>query len=312
MTFSDKYKTSRLKEKVSRRVFLARKDIRRQLKSEEHKPKEILFIFGCQRSGTTLMTLIMEKDWDAKVYAEHSKLSSDDTLDRLRLNELSRVKRVIEGERYPLVVLKPLVESQNARLLLDSFKGSKALWMIRFYKDVAASNLRRFGLDNGIKNLRYIATDQQNNWRAEQLPESVRELVKSHFSEGMNPYDAAALFWYVRNTLFFQQDLEQHPSVKVCQYADLVRRPNEIIRDIYEFMKRPYPGDHIVAEVHRFSIGRGQSVELSPAIENLCDEMWDRLKSVSYTGAFRSAEKAEAIEEVSSSQNAALELLENS
>ena len=274
-------KRKKLLRKISRRALLARKQFKRTFQSPVVDKKQILFILGCQRSGTTLMTYIMEKDWDAKVYAEHSNLSSDDRLDGLRLNSLDKVKRTIAHDRYPLIVLKPLVESQNADILLDFFYGSKALWMVRHYKDVAASNLRRFGLDNGIKNLRYIMTDQNNNWRAERLPDYVRELVKSHFSETMNPYDAAALFWFVRNTIYFDLALDRNPAVRVCQYRELVKQPKGTMQAIYAMVNRPYPGDEIIEDVFKSSVGKGEHIELSPAIENHCREMWLRLTSAS-------------------------------
>lgn len=266
----------RLGKKISRRIFLARKDFQRAFQSWEASGQQILFILGAQRSGTTLMTHILEADCDAKVYPEHSKLSSGDTLDGLRLNPYPEVKGVIARDRYPLVVLKPLVESQNTDRLLHAFPGSKAVWMLRHFKDVAISNLDRFGLSNGIKNLRYIATDQVQNWRAESLSPEVVALVKTHFSEGMDPYDAAALFWYVRNTFYFDLALSAEPAVHLCRYADLVERPGKVMGDIYAFVGRPYPGDHIVKGVFKSSLKRGSHIQLSPEIESLCQGMWER------------------------------------
>ena len=276
MTKQGKNKIRSLVKKVSRQVFLARKELRQAFHTRKADGPQILFILGAQRSGTTLMTHILEADWDAKVYPEHSKLSSGDTLDNLRLNPYPDVKRVIDKDRYPLVALKPLVESQNTDRLLRAFPGSKAIWMLRHYKDVAVSNLDRFGLSNGIKNLRYIATDQDWNWRAESLPSEVRSLVKAHFSEGMDPYDAAALFWYVRNTFYFDLALGAEPSVYLCRYSDLIEQPGKVVGGIYDFVHRPYPGDHIVSHVFKSSVGRGQHIQLSPAIEQLCQGLWER------------------------------------
>jgi hypothetical protein len=262
--------------KLNRRVFLARKHLRRVLTPRERTRQHVLFILGAQRSGTTLMTRILEADWEAKVYPEHSKLSSGDTLDGLRLNPYPEVRDVIARDRYPLVVLKPLVESQNTDHLLHAFPGSRAVWMLRHYKDVAVSNLDRFGISNGIKNLRFIVSGQDQNWRAEGLPAEMVDLVKSHFSERMDPYDAAALFWYVRNTFFFDLALGAEPAVKICRYADLVERPGMVMAEIYDFADRPYPGNQIIKGVFKTSLGRGEHIRLSPEIESLCQELWDR------------------------------------
>jgi hypothetical protein len=262
--------------KLNRRFYLARKALRRLINPHKGDGHQVLFILGAQRSGTTLMTRILEVDWEARVYPEHSKLSSADTLDGLRLNPYDEVREVIARDRYPLIVLKPLVESQNTDRLLRAFPGSRAVWMLRHYKDVAVSNLDRFGISNGIKNLRFIITGQDQNWRAEGLPAEVVDLVKSHFSEGMDPYDAAALFWYVRNTFFFNLALGAEPAVKICRYDDLVERPGVVMAEIYDFVGRPYPGDHIVKGVFKSSLKRGEHIRLSPGIESHCQELWDR------------------------------------
>jgi putative inorganic carbon (HCO3(-)) transporter len=279
MKLKNKIRSDRLKEKIFGRIFRAHKDLNRILLSHDTDEKQVLFILGSQRSGTTLMTKILEKDWTAKVYPEHSELSSDDTLDGLRLNSFPKVYRVISRNRYPLVVLKPLVESQNIDKLIKSFPGSKVVWMLRHYKDVAASNLERFGIDNGIKNLRYIATNQNDNWRTERLPAYVTKIVKSQFSETMNPYDAAALFWFIRNTIYFTHNLDKEPAVYVCYYSDLVEQPGIVMKEIYTFTGHPYPGDQIVIDVFKSSVGRGQHIELSPAIEKLCQAMWNQFES---------------------------------
>ena len=94
----------------------------------------------------------------------------------------------------------------------------------------------------------------------------------------MDPYDAAALFWFVRNTFFFDLVLDRNPRVKTCRYVDLVTEPRQTMHAIYEFVGRPYPGDAILSEIHTSSVGRGQDIPLSPEIETLCETMWERLE----------------------------------
>ncbi|MDJ0757705.1 MAG: sulfotransferase, partial [Ardenticatenaceae bacterium] len=207
----------------------------------------LLLIIGCQRSGTTLMTQIFEKDWEVQVYPEHSRLSNQDKLDKLRLNPLLEVKDTLSRSRFPLVVLKPLVETQNAQELLNFFDDARALWMFRHYADVANSNLNRFGLHNGIRNLSYIAYNNDTNWRSERVSEAVQDLVDRYFSEDMNPFDAAALFWYIRNSYFFDQQLVAHPRVMMLRYNDLTANPVETMKQIYTHVGQSFPGRQIVS-----------------------------------------------------------------
>ena len=249
------------------------------LKNSRDIQKRIMFVMGCQRSGTTLMMHILEKDYATSIYHEQSVLSSGDKVERLRLNSLAFVKKVLTRDRAQFIVLKPLVESQRTTELLDFFPNSKALWMYRSYHDVVNSNLKRFGMRNGIDDIRPIAQDDSNNWRSAGASAQVRAFVQEHFAEDMNPYDAGALFWYARNNLYFEQNLTQNPHVMLCNYRDLALKPLHFMQELYHFMEQDFPGPHIVADVKDSSVGRGKHVELSSDIEAACADLYARMDS---------------------------------
>jgi hypothetical protein len=256
----------------------AKKNLSQLLTAKRYSGKKtILFVVGCQRSGTTLMTGIFEKDFGTKVYGEFSPLSSRDAEHKIRLNPLDLVQCEIDRAKVPLVVSKPLVETQNTLKLLDFFPNSKALWMYRNYKDVALSNLKHFGMRNGINNLRPIVQSVPLNWRSENVSEVTREMVTTYFSEDMDPYDAAALFWVVRNRFFFELALDRRPTVMMCRYEDLVVNPTKNMRDVYRFLSCAYPSDDICRDIRAESSGKGAHIKLSPAIDLLCRELLGKL-----------------------------------
>jgi hypothetical protein len=254
--------------------------LRRRLPLDQ---KSLLFILGCQRSGTTLMTRIFERDWDAWVFPESSRLSSDDAELRLRLNELAKVKAVLAAVNHPLLVAKPLVESQRARQLLDYFPHARALWLYRHYHDVVASDLNWFGLQNGISNLRPIVELDQTDWRAQNVDATTRSTIQTHFRDDMNPYDAAALFWFSRNMHYLQfrsEDDHLGDRVMLLPYEQLVHDPEGVLRRIYRFVGRPFPGRRVVGEVHDRSLAKGHGIPLSPEIAAICDSLLDRLDAL--------------------------------
>lgn len=252
-----------------RRVRLVAKLAAQNLRFPARPDKKILFIFGCQRSGTTVMLRIFERDARAWVFGEVSTLSSQDTVDRLRLNPLPEVRSALDATRCGFVVVKPLVESQRAHEILSFFPNSCGLWMFRHHRDVAASNLSRFGVGNGVANLRPLVEGSSNNWRSEAVPDDLRDLVRGFFSESMNPLDAAALFWYVRNELLRRQDLGDR--VLLCRYEEFVTQPQAGLRRIYAHIGENHPGDRVLREVEASSIGKGRRGELDPRIESLCE-----------------------------------------
>ena len=269
---------SQLTKRIKRRLYLESKHLYQDLFTKNIKEKTIVFIVGCQRSGTTMLSEVFEGDMKIRVYSEFSKLSSTHQ-PRLRLNPLPILKKQIARNHPATVILKPLVESQNTDSLLDFFPNSKAIWAFRHYKDVAASNLKKFGLNNGIDDLKPIFEEDHDNWRAERISEETRSIIRKYYSENMSPKDAAALFWYVRNILFFERGFENGQQVYLCNYKDLVTAPIKSMEKIYEFIGIPYPEKTIVSEVHSGSVGKGTSFDLSPQIEALCEGLWERLNA---------------------------------
>jgi hypothetical protein len=158
--------------------------------------------------------------------------------------------------------------------------------MFRNYKDVASSNIKHFGIDNGIKDLRPIVHNEPNNWRSEKASDYVRETISKHFSENMNPYDAAVLFWFARNSIFFDLQLDKDPRVMMCCYEDLVVDPEKYVRSIYQQVGQVYPATGITTEVHSNSRRKGRDIELSPEIEQVAQELQKKLEAAYQTKVF--------------------------
>ena len=260
-----------------------------QLVKPSDTEAHILFIFGCQRSGTTLLTRIFEGDPTVCCFAEHSRaLTRSDHYVRTRT--LSDIEQVFHRCRGSLIVSKPLVESHRANEFLEYFPNAQVVWAYRHYREVVRSFVKRF--DYAAVNIIRKIVKGTRSWASESISPTSRELALRFYSPGMSPTDAAALFWLIRNELFFEQILEENRRVTSCQYSDLVSRPDETMRRLYSFLGRPYPGPHLVEGVYRDSKGRGKSLRLDPEIEALCMSMWARLKE---TGNFHSAKDMASI-----------------
>lgn len=264
---------------ISFGLFRLYKGARQRVSARGPRPdKMVVFILGIQRAGTSLMYWVFERDLDIKIYRESSELTTGDTLEGVRLNPLPQVKARLARDGTPIVVLKPLVESQRVHELMATFPGSRAIWQYRHYQDVASSNLKAFGMDNGVKDLRPFVANDPANWRSQNSLAETRDTVRRYFREDMNPYDAAALFWWARSRLYFDLGLADDPHVMLCRYEDLATDPTATMRRVYAFLDRPYPGDQIARDVHPQSVGKGRVSKLSPEIDALCAELLDRLE----------------------------------
>lgn len=289
MRAAEKNLPDKLLRAISRKGLHAGKLLYRMLRAPgASEASRVLFIFGCQRSGTTLMQELFDRDFDARVYPEFDPRVYGRTAERqgrestrhFRLKPLEQVREVLARERARLVVVKPIVETQNARELLAFFPQAKALFIYRHYAAVAASDLKTFGIRNGIDNLRPLVNGESSNWRAQGVASGVRAEIQARFHERMDPYDAAALFWYARNRFFFDLGLERHAAVKPLRYEWLVQDASAAMESIYRFVGLPCPSA-VAALVHGQSSGNGRHVRLSADVERLCDELLQRLDRAS-------------------------------
>lgn len=244
-----------------------------------------LIILGCQRSGTNALIGCFEDDRDAKVFPEFSalnlpsgKLSARDSIRfTLRLRPLDQVAARIDRLRYPLAVLKPLVESRYIGELLEEVPRSRVVWLFRHYQDVAESNARTFGAQIHRDNLAPIAAGDPSNWRSEGVSTEVRETVARHYHPDMDPIDGGAMFWWARNRLLFDEGHESDPRVRALQYAHFVADPANVLIELYEHAGVPFPGEDIARSVTPKFMGRGTGHGISPEIQGLCEQLWERL-----------------------------------
>jgi len=243
--------------------------------------KRIGFIFGCQRSGTTMLIDTFQRDFRTKVYAEHGLARGWGRGTKYRLRPCEEIEKIFAQEKAALLVAKPLVESQNVLKLLDYFPSSKALWVYRHYKDVGRSQEVHFGREPTVYNLKAVVDPElSDHWFAENVSEKTRGIVQQYLHNDTPLHDLAVINWYVRNILYFEQKLFDHPRVLLCRYEDLAAEPRTLMRKIYSFLDYRYPGDSIVRHIHTRSVRKGQGTELRKDVEELCADLLQRLDDV--------------------------------
>ena len=267
------------REEQEFRVFRLLKRIRQFWRFRPGTPRPVLFVVGCQRSGTSLLAHIFRRDWNVVSFDEVSPLSSRDP-EKLRWNALPEVRARILGCRAGMVVCKPLVESQHLGRLLEAIPGSRAIWLYRDVNKVALSNLKFFGQDNGHKDLAPVLAAEPDNWRSEQVTAQQQATVARLAAQGLSDLDAAALFWWLRNSLYFQGGHQNDQRVMVVDYADLLAEAEAVMRRCYHFVDQPFPGPQIVADVLPPRRSGPTELELSADVRSLCDELDSRFQEV--------------------------------
>lgn len=255
------------------------KAIRRALLGRRPTDAATVLIVGCQRSGTSLFLRIIERDWRAHVFGEKSVLFHDRVGDR-RMVDLPAAVEQVAAVRTRLVAVKPLVESHRVPEMIDAFPNARAVWMFRDVRSVARSNLAAFGVDNGERDMAPILARDEDDWRTAGSSPATLDRAADLAAWATDPTELAAVFWWVRNSIFFDQGYDSHPGVFTCAYDDLVGEPVAVMRGLYRAADLSFPGARITAEVSDRSLGRGRDVVLHPEIEAACAELMVRLREV--------------------------------
>jgi hypothetical protein len=180
------------------------------------------------------------------------------------------------GHRY--VLFKPLADSHRTDELLDSMgtpTPGRAIWAYRQVDGRVRSALAKFG-SNNLDVLREIASGRGGDrWQAQGLSDENRRLVESFDYSAMSPESAAALFWYVRNSLFFDTGLDRRDDVALASYDRFVADPEGMMRPLAAFLGFPYSHD-LVSHVDARASGR-PPLDIDPRIRTLTDELQARL-----------------------------------
>ncbi len=231
-----------------------------------------VYLVGLQRSGTNMLV----RGLDAAPEVEVRNENDGEVFHRFRLRADDVLLDVVRRSRHAIVLVKPLCDSHRVDELLALPTGApgRALWMWRDVDERARSEVAKFG-DANRQALRAIADGTIGaRWQGGRLSQETRRLVASFDYDRMDPHTAAALFWYVRNDLFFRLGLDRRDDVLLVAYADVVADPVAAARRLCAFLGLPYRPE-FVADVA--GAPPREPLPIDAGVRALCDEMTARL-----------------------------------
>ena len=266
--------SERVQRKLARVWLLQRKAVVHRLRriASAGVVRRHLFVAGMQRSGTNMMMDVLERSLETDVVHERDSRA----FEKYKMRPRPVIKALAEHSAAPVFVIKALCELQELRSLLDDFSPGAAVWIIRDYEDVVNSMLASFR--NQAKQVQRIAVDRLGSgWLGEGMSDETHALVRKLVHPGVDDASAAAIQWYFRNILLFDQELDRDSRVLPVEYEALVSDPQQHLRRIFEFAGLTYTP--AVAEgVFGSSIRRRRPVPIEPAVREHCDRLRDRLK----------------------------------
>ena len=197
-----------------------------------------------------------------------------------RLISIEQLHKTVEQSPFPGVAIKPLCDSQWIHTLLSYFDNSCAIWMYRNWWDIANSTTRKWP-GHSLEIMQAFASNNDHwlGWRNENISATTRCKLNELVSECTTDAAAAATFWWLRNTHWFEHGAAEHPScARTLRYEQLVEQPAEWIRKAAEFAQfRFYPA--MIEGIHSRSIARSAAPEVPASIREACNDMLARLNA---------------------------------
>jgi hypothetical protein len=234
-----------------------------------------VFVVGVQRSGTNMLVRGLERSPEFEVRNEND----GEAFERFLLRPDPVVRGIVErsGQRY--VLFKPLCDSHRIGSVLDELgtpSPGRAIWAYRDVRGRVRSAVQKFGSANLDALRRIAAGEGETMWQAGGLGSDRLELIRSFDYEAMTPESAAALFWYVRNALYFDLGLDTRPDVVLASYRATVAGPERAMRALCVALDFGYQ-PALIAHIDARSSRPARPPELDPRIADLCGGLEARL-----------------------------------
>jgi hypothetical protein len=236
-----------------------------------------VYLVGLQRSGTNMLVRGLEESPQVEVRNENDEAAFHEFL----LRPPATIRELVARSGHRVVLLKPLCDAHRTNELLDQMgtpTPGRAIWAFRDVDGRVRSAIAKFG-DTNLRVLREIAGGREAGlWQAGGLSRSSRELIAGFDYTSMTPESAAALFWYVRNSLYFDLGLDRRDDVLLVSYDRMVEAPEREMRSICAFLDFPYDRRLIAHIELRDRPGR-DPLPIDPLVRAHCDELTGRLNA---------------------------------
>jgi hypothetical protein len=254
-----------------------RKTVWRWMTPDRHEPATPVFLVGAQRSGTNMLTHGLDEAPEFQVYNEgHAKAFRD-----FRLRPLPTVESLVGRSRADFVLFKPLCDSHRAVDLLEHFRPrGRVIWAYRDVDGRVRSALAKFG-DSNLRVLRAFASGEAGDaWQVQGVSSENADLIKSFDFERLSAESAAALFWYIRNSLYFEMSLDRRRDTILVSYDQFLAEPERVGRALCAFLALEYrPG--LVAYIKPRRPAWTEPLAIDDRIRERCADLQERLDRVS-------------------------------
>jgi hypothetical protein len=233
-----------------------------------------VFVAGMQRSGTNLLMDVLDASADTQVFHE----TDPRAFEHYEMRDLAVIRTLAQQCPAPVFVIKALCELDRIKRLMDAFAPARTLWVVRDWRDSANSAIKSFG--NFVPQWQRLANGGANDWRGRGVSPATRELLAALYRPDASEAEGAAIMWFYRNVLFFEQQLGADARVRVVFYEDLVQQPMREVAAVFDFLGLPGFSRGVADRIHARSVRHRSPPDISAAVTALCDELLGRFRAL--------------------------------
>lgn len=262
-------------DELLRRLLSFRKNIFHTLNAEKNKAQQrLVFVAGVQRSGTNMMMDVLEKSYETDVYHERDERA----FNNYEMRDVAVVKKLLDRSKAPCFIIKSLCELQDLNQLMKEFSPAKVVWVSRHYDDVSNSMLVSF--KNQAKQVKRIVERRSSEWwLGKGMSDETYAILKKLVHSAISDASSAALIWYFRSVLFFEQGFDRNSQVQLVQYENLVAEPQQEFARIFHFLNLDY-SQRLSRKVFASSVRKREQLDIDAPIREMCDELILRFDAV--------------------------------
>lgn len=244
-----------------------------------------VFLVGVQRSGTNMLAHGLDEAPEFETYNEGNIKAFQD----YQLRSLAIIDSLIRKSRAEFVLFKPLCDTHRTPELLERFgQKARAIWAYREVDGRVRSAIAKFR-DSNLRVLRaYAAGEARSAWQVQSLSPANADFIRSFDFNALSAESAAALFWYVRNSLYFELALDQRDDVILVSYDLLLSEPDRVAAALCNFLGLPFRKE-LIARIDRRRRTPREPLPIDPRIRERCTELQERLDAVAHAQLSRLA-----------------------
>jgi hypothetical protein len=258
--------------RIRREVWRHGKSLRQRL--SPHPVVQNVFVAGMQRSGTNLLMDVLDASAETQVFHE----TDPRAFEQYEMRDLAVIQQLVKACPAPVFVIKALCELDRIRSLMETFTPAKTLWVVRDWRDSVNSAIKSF--PNFVPQWGRLANGYAKDWRGRGMSPATRELLAAMYRPEASEAEGAAIMWFYRNALFFEQQLAADSRVRVVFYEDLVQQPMREVASVYEFLGLEGFNEQVARRIHAHSVKHRSPPGISPGVASLCDELLARFVSL--------------------------------